>query len=116
MFQIKLLNTDTSPPSQKKKIKIKKRKLKNSFKGISWAVPGGLRPRNMNSKLTEGKKVLKTITGHKTNQITICLAVVETTANYFHSVNFQLKICFHINGKREKKKRKEKGDSSFWKF
>lgn len=104
MFQIKLLNTDTSPPSQKKKIK-------NSFKGISWAVPGGLRPRNMNSKLTEGKKVLKTITGHKTNQITICLAVVETTANYFHSVNFQLKICFHINGKQGKKK-----DSSFWKF
>lgn len=110
MFQIKLLNTDTSPPSPKK---IKK--LKNSFKGISWAVPGGLRPRNMNSKLTEGKKVLKTITGHKTNQITICLAVVETTANYFHSVNFQLKICFHINGKRKRKK-KEKGDSSFWKF
>lgn len=58
----------------------------------------------MNSKLTEGKKVLKTITGHKTNQITICLAVVETTANYFHSVNFQL-ICFHINGKRKKKKK-----------
>lgn len=61
----------------------------------------------MNSKLTEGKKVLKTITGHKTNQITICLAVVETTANYFHSVNFQLKICFHINGKRKKKKKKK---------
>lgn len=50
MFQIKLLNTDTSPPSQKIK-----NKIKNSFKGISWAVPGGLRPRNMNSKLTEGK-------------------------------------------------------------
>lgn len=105
MFQIKLLNTDTSPPSQKKK-----NLKKISFKGISWAVPGGLRPRNMNSKLTEGKKVLKTIRGHKTNQITTCLAVVETTANYFHSVNFQLKICFHINGKQGEK------DSSVWKF
>lgn len=39
MFQIKLLNTDTSPPPP--------------------------------SKLTEGKKVMTTITGRKMNQITI---------------------------------------------